>query len=227
MRGGWRNSTLGFTLLEMLLGLGLLGLITLALFTALRFGTHSWERAEAKSFQVVDLALVESLLRREIGKAFPLRVGLASENKVAFEGDQRGLKFFAPLPAHFSTGGLSLIEIRHEPADAANGGRRGVLVLRHTLQNGQETDLPQNEATMTSRLLDDIDSVSIDYFGRDSDQAQPTWKDSWDQSGRLPQLIRLRLAFSSGEREFVIPTQLGEEAGCSQASYQRVCGSRR
>jgi general secretion pathway protein J len=224
------RATRGFTLLEMLIGLALIGLMTLALFSALRFGTHSWERSEAKSLQVVDYITVENVLRREMGKAFPMRVGLANENKVAFEGDGSKVKFFTTLPAHFSAGGLSRVELRYEPGsnrqDAAIGG---TLVLRHALQDGQETELPDGDETSTSRLLQGIESLSIAYFGRDSDTSEPTWRDAWQPTGRLPQLVRftMTLAGVSTPREFIIPIRMGEEAGCYQASFQRVCGPRR
>ncbi len=225
-----REQSTGFTLLEMLLGLALLGLMTLALFGALRFGTHSWERAEAKSLQVVDLAIVESMLRREIAKAFPLRVGLASENKIAFEGDERSVKFFSSLPAHFSTGGLSLIELRHEAGSLSAGeSRGGELILRHALQNGLETDLPSGDETQSSRLLQGIGKLSFGYFGSDSDASEPTWRTSWPQSGRVPKLVRVRYSLTGSEtdRDIILPLQLGEEAGCYQAAFQRVCGARR
>jgi general secretion pathway protein J len=220
----------GFTLLEMLIGLMLLGLMTLALFGALRFGTQSWERAEAKSLQVVDLAIVESMLRREIAKAFPLRVGLSSENKIAFEGDESSVKFFSALPAHFSTGGLSLIELRHEPGAVSSGeGAGGELVLRHALQNGLETDLPSGDDTHSSRLLRGVGNLSFGYFGSDSDATEPTWRTSWTQSGRVPKLVRIRYALAGNgvEREIILALQIGEEAGCYQAAFHRVCGARR
>lgn len=222
------RSPRGFTLLEMLVGLALIGLMSLALFSALRFGTHSWERAESKSMQVVDLAVVESVLRREMGQAFPLRVGLANENKIAFEGDASSVRFFAPLPAHFSPGGLNRIELRYQAGDGAEQGA-GVLVLRHAPQDGLETDLPDGEDTKVSKLLQGVDKFSIAYFGRESETTEPSWRDSWSQGARLPQLVRITLSLKGANsiREFLVPLRLGEEAGCYQASYQRACGPRR
>jgi len=218
----------GFTLMEMLLGMALLGLLTLALFSALRFGTQSWERAEAKAAQVVDLAIVETMLRREMAKAFPLRVGLANENKIAFEGDAAGLKFFTALPAHFSTGGLSLVELRHE-SGGGEPGAGGNLMLRHALQNGLETELPSGDDTKESRLLRGLSKVRFDYFGRETDFVEPAWKTAWAQSARMPQLVRLtfQLTGSEEDRELILPLRVGEEAGCYQAAYQRQCGPRR
>jgi general secretion pathway protein J len=225
-----KRQPLGFTLLEMLVGLALIGLMTLALFSALRFGTQSWERAESKSLLVVDYTTVENVLRREMGKAFPMRVGLANENKVAFEGDASHVKFFTVLPAHFSAGGLSRVEVRYESGsnrpDAPPGG---TLLLRHALQDGQETDVPEGDEASTSRLLQGVESLSFAYFGRDTDTSEPTWRDAWQPNGRLPQLVRLTMTLAGvpTPREFIIPIRMGEEAGCYQASFQRVCGPRR
>lgn len=220
-------SRFGFTLIEMLVGMALLGMLTLVLFSALRFGTQSWERTEEKSLQVVDLAIMESLLRREMGKAFPLRVGLASENKVAFEGDERGVRFFTGLPAHFSTGGLSLVEVRFHPDSGTADTKGGKLKFRHALQDGLETDFTSSQRPQETSMLAGLSEVSFSYFGVSSDQGEPVWRTSWSDSGRLPMLVKMTLQLPSGGREIILPLRMGEEAGCYQASFQRVCGPRR
>lgn len=219
--------TSGFTLLETLIGLALLGMLTLVLFSALRFGTQSWERVEEKSLQVVDLAIVESTLRRQMGRAFPLRVGLANENKVAFEGDESGLKFYTALPAHFSSGGLSLVDVRFDSTADPALSESGRLLIRHALQNGLETDFAADQTPQTSTLIAGLSEASFAYFGTSTEQGEPTWATTWRQNGRLPMLVKLRLKFSNAEREMIIPLRLGEEAGCYQASFHRVCGPRR
>jgi general secretion pathway protein J len=222
-----RAREVGFTLIEMLVGLALLGLLTLVLFSALRFGSQSWERAEGKSLQVVDLAIMESMLRRELGKAFPLRVGLASENKIAFEGDEHGVRFLAALPAHFSTGGLSLVELRFEAGGDLTESKPGRLSIRHALQNGLETDFTADQKPQESTLISGLVAAEFAYFGWASDQGEPKWNSSWSQNGRFPMLVRVKLQLANGERELTIPLRLGEEAGCYQASFHRVCGPRR
>lgn len=217
----------GFTLLETLVGLALLGMLTLVLFSALRFGTQSWERVEAKSTEVVDLAIVESTLRRQMGRAFPLRVGLANESKVGFEGDERSVRFFTALPAHFSSGGLSLVDVRFESAGDVARGESGRLLIRHALQNGLETEFTADQVPQTSTLITGLGEANFAYFGWSTEQGEPTWSRTWSQNGRLPMLVKLKLKFSHGEREMIIPLRLGEEAGCYQASFQRVCGPRR
>lgn len=217
----------GFTLIELLVGLSLLALMTLALFSALRFGTTSWERVEEKSIQVVDLSIFEGALRRGLGGAFPVRTGLLTETKIGFDGASNRVRFFAMLPAHFTGGGLSLVELSlQEPKEAGRAGRD--LVMRHALQNGKEMEFQSESDVRTQRLLSGIDSIELSYFGSESDLIAAKWSDKWEPVARLPQLIKFRINFSSPAlvREFVIPLMVGEEAGCQQAAFQRVCGAR-
>jgi general secretion pathway protein J len=220
----------GFTLMEMIVGLVLLGLMSLALFSAMRMGVQSWERAETKSQRVVDLRIVEGVLRREIGKAYPLRVGLANENKIAFEGDSRGLRFLSALPAHFTTGGLSWISLETvNSSDPENRDTRN-LVLRYTVLDGPSQDFsPLDKATDQTVLLRDLESVEFDFYGQESETAEPTWRRDWSASARLPSLVKLNLTFRSGSgpRVLYIPIRLGEEAGCFHTSFQRQCGPRK
>jgi general secretion pathway protein J len=225
------ESPSGFTLVEMLVGLALLGLMTLLLFGALRFSIRSWDRAEAKTLQVVDVRIVEGVLRREIGKAFPLRVGLANENKIAFEGDSRRVHFVTALPAHLSGGGLSLIalEFAEDRAEMRQDQAGKVLVLKHVIPDGDTRDFSALDKSDRSVLLKGLEDVEFAYFGRDNDQTEASWRAQWTASARIPTLLRIKLKFvrSDDVREMLLPLRLGEEAGCFQSTFQRMCGPRR
>lgn len=225
----------GFTLIEMLVGLALLGLMTLVLFGALRFSIRSWERAEIKTLQVVDLRIVEGVLRREIGKAFPLRIGKANENKIAFEGDGKQVHFVTALPAHLSAGGLSLValELAEDRIEAKQDPPGKALVLKHVIPDGETRDFSALDSALDksdrSVLLKGLEDVEFAFFGQDNDQTEASWRDQWISSARTPALLRIKLKFSGNDevREMLLPLRLGEEAGCFQSSFQRMCGARR
>ena len=225
----------GFTLVEMLVGLALLGLMTLVLFGALRFSIRSWDRAEMKTLQVVDLRIVEGVLRREIGKAFPLRIGLANENKIAFEGDSKQVHFVTALPAHLSGGGLSLValELAEERVEAKQESPGKALVLKHVIPDGETRDFSALDSVLEksdrSVLLKGLEDVEFSFFGQDNDQTEASWRNLWASSARTPALLRIKLKFAGNDevREMLLPLRLGEEAGCFQSSFQRMCGPRR
>jgi general secretion pathway protein J len=221
----------GFTLVEMLVGLALLGLMTLLLFGALRFSIRSWDRAETKTLQVVDLRIVEGVLRREIAKAFPLRIGLANENKIAFEGDGRQVHFVTALPAHLSGGGQSLIalELADDRVETKQDLPGKALVLKHVIPDGETRDFSALDKSDRSVLLEGLEDVEFAYFGRDNDQTEASWRTQWTPSARIPALLRIKLKFAGSDevREMLLPLRLGEEAGCFQSTFQRMCGPRR
>ena len=221
----------GFTLVEMLVGLALLGLMTLFLFGALRFSLRSWDRAEMKTMQVVDLRIVEGVLRREIGKAFPLRIGQANENRIAFEGDGRQVHFVTALPAHLGGGGLSLValELAEVRSEAKQDPPGKALVLRHVIPDGETRDFSALDKSDQSVLLKGLEDVEFAFFGQDNDQTEASWRNQWTSSARTPALLRIKLKFAGSEdvRELLLPLRLGEEAGCFQSTFQRMCGPRR
>lgn len=221
----------GFTLVEMLVGLALLGLMTLLLFGALRFSIMSWDRAETKTLQVVDLRIVEGVLRREIGKAFPLHIGQPTENKIAFEGDGKRVHFVTALPTHLSEGGLSLValELTGDRLDARQGPLGKALVLKHVSSDGETRDFSALDKSDRSVLLEGLEDVEFAFFGQDNDQTEGSWRNQWISSARMPALLRIKLKFAGSDdvREMLLPLHLGEEAGCFQSTFQRVCGPRR
>lgn len=217
----------GFTLIELLIGMALLGMMTLALFSALRLGVQSWERAEVKAQQVVDLRIAEGVLRREIAKAFPLRVGLANENKIGFDGDERTFNMIAGLPAHLEPRGLSRVSIGFESRRGDLGRDEVALVLKHTSVDLADAQSSAPEASRAV-LIQGLEGGELAYFGKENDQTEPGWKTSWAEGERLPSLLRLRIkVVGVGDREFYFPLRLGEEAGCYQSSFQRQCGGTR
>ncbi|MDH3594369.1 MAG: prepilin-type N-terminal cleavage/methylation domain-containing protein, partial [Rhodospirillales bacterium] len=63
----------GFTLVELLVALTLLGLIFVALFGGLRFGTRTWETGNQRSEAFAEVEVMQSLLRRQLAQAVTLR----------------------------------------------------------------------------------------------------------------------------------------------------------
>ncbi len=223
----------GFTLIEMLVGLTLLGLMTLALFSALRVGLDSWDRSEVKAQQVVDLRIVEGVMRREVAKAFPLRIGTPADNKIAFEGEAGRVRFVGALPANLAPGGLSLVSLESGPGEDVSG--KGMqthrLVLRHIQIANDTKDFSAVEGTDADEtvLLTGLGEIEFDYFGRENDQTDPAWRKDWTIATRVPLLVRMKFKFAGSDdsHELAMPVRLGEEAGCFQSTFQRNCGPRR
>ncbi|MGH6912899.1 MAG: PulJ/GspJ family protein, partial [Geminicoccales bacterium] len=62
----------GFTLLELLVAITLLGVLMAALFGALRLGARVWETGTARQDASARIQIVHNLLRRELAQTVPL-----------------------------------------------------------------------------------------------------------------------------------------------------------
>lgn len=68
----------GFTLLELLAALTVLGVLMVLMFGGLRFGARVWERGEGDLRAMVEMQAVTSLIRRQVSQAMPSSAATAA-----------------------------------------------------------------------------------------------------------------------------------------------------
>ena len=216
----------GFTLIELVIALALMGVMVLFMYSGLAFGLRGWDAADTNGRRTADRRIAENFLRREVAELFPMRWKDPLVLRLAFEGKPDLLRFVSVRPAGISVTGLSLVGVSAEQ-DTAKRTRN--LVMRRASPGDEQKDfgpLAQGEATI---LFDDIDSVAFEYYGAENDFTDPKWVDTWEWPGRIPQLIRIRVRTVDGSYlpEMIVRMMLSEEAGCLESQFQRVCRPRR
>jgi general secretion pathway protein J len=217
----------GFTLIELVLAMLLLGVMLALLYSGLSFAVRGWDAGDANGARVSDRRIAENFVRREIGEMFPMRWKDPMALKFAFEGEEQRLRFVSSRPAGISMGGLALVGIEAEPAAE---GRGRDLVMRRAMPDDEAKDFgPLERTEQRSVLVPNIDSVSFSYFGSETDFADPKWTDAWTYTHRMPNLVRMRVRVADGSYlpDLVARVSLGEEAGCLENAFQRVCRPRR
>lgn len=137
----------GFTLLELLVAMLLLGLLTLPLFGSLRLGARTWSTAEAGAARVERLMAGQEALRRQIAAALPRR------DDAPFEGSARTLSFAGRLPMA-GVPGWAMVRLRLE-------GGRLLLAWQPLYPDGSRGD--GDEAP----LLDEVSDLAFAYLGEE------------------------------------------------------------
>jgi general secretion pathway protein J len=222
-----RRAQRGFTLIELVVAMTILGTMLLLLYSGLSFALRSWDAGDVNGRLTMDRRIGENFLRREITELFPMRWKDPVVVRVAFEGDASHMKFVSSRPAGLAQGGLSLVwlEVAEDPKE-----RRGHnLVMRRAMPDDEQKDFRPLDKAEASILIPNVDSVAFSYFGAENDFAEPHWVDNWTFASRIPQMIRLRVRTAEGTMlpDMVLKTMLGEEAGCLENSFQRLCRPRR
>lgn len=216
----------GFTLVELVVSMVLIAAMLALLYSGLSFAVRSWDAGAAAGRGAADRRIGENFLRRELAEIFPMRWKDPMTLKFAFEGEADALRFVSTRPAGISQGGLALVGLSVEEGEER--GRRN-LVMRRALPDPEASDFRPLEGGEATLLLLDVDRVQFSYFGSDTDFSDPRWVDRWDETKRLPYLVRMRVTTARGDvlPDFVVRVMLGEEAGCMENAFQRGCRPRR
>ncbi|MDB5394596.1 MAG: prepilin-type N-terminal cleavage/methylation protein [Rhodospirillales bacterium] len=188
----------GFTLLEVLIALTLLGLIFSLLWGVFRFTTSAWESAGHRMARSNQISAVQDLLRSEVSQARMLLIGSGrSEPNRTFKGLRRELEFAAPLPAHMGAGGYYLFSLHATEIR----GRQG-LALAWQIYRPDMFARGRDQHREEAVLLDDVGGIAFAYYGQSQEDEQPVWTDDWGDRRNLPKLVRIRVNFAAGERRY-------------------------
>jgi general secretion pathway protein J len=206
--------------------MALLGVMMVLMYSGLTFSLKGWDAGAASGQRIADRRIGENFLRRELSELFPMRWKDPMVLRLAFEGEAERLRFVSSRPADVTGGGLSLVGLGVE---AASDGRARNLVMRRAMPDDAATDFGPLDHAGATVILAGVDSVAFSYFGSETDFTDPKWTDRWTFPARVPQMVRMRIRTADGTvlPEMVVRLNLGEEAGCLENTFQRVCRPRR
>ncbi|MBZ0104733.1 MAG: prepilin-type N-terminal cleavage/methylation domain-containing protein [Sulfuricella denitrificans] len=190
----------GFTLLELLIGLALLGLILALMFGGLRLGIRSWDAGALASEDMARVRVFEGFVRRQLNEVYPYMWKPAGSQALAFRGDPDAIRYVGFLPAGGGgRNGLYLLNLEIERKD-----RIQRLVLKSmpmTYETQDFTGMRGVDQTVLASgvIAEGVEELVFGYFGAETEQSEPRWLTHWRDPGRLPMLVRLRVKLSSGQ----------------------------
>lgn len=177
----------GFTLLEMLVSLSIAALLVSLVYGAVRVGQRS---AQAMGQHTVDSEVMRigwQFLRDALTRARPVAVEGAQENLTGFIGSANALAFVADMPAYVGLGGLMLIELE---IDNGTEGDQLILSRRRFDRSNAE---PTEQGVERAVLVDDLESINIEFFAPSEIDGAAAWQDSWQGASVLPSLVRIAI----------------------------------
>jgi general secretion pathway protein J len=217
------DSEAGFTFVELLVALSLLGLVTTMLFASLRFGVLAWSRNAVLTDRLDHITVVQMLLRRLIADAYPLFT-LEGQNHghVAFEGAETSLKFIAPSPIAIGGAGRSRFTLSLEQS-----GLQSNLVLNSIPELADQPNLP----TETRKILvEKVHQLKFSYISKARSDSLPIWRERWENERSLPELVRIRVDFAKDDGrvwpELTIKSRITVDVGCVYDQLTKRCRGR-
>jgi general secretion pathway protein J len=182
----------GFTLLEMLVSLVVLGFLVVGLTQGVRAGLRLWDAQTLRIGDTGELDAGARVLRALLsGMWVPPQGGIGgpANVKAGIEGRPDSLEFRGDLPTGLGTTRLANITL-------ALRERR--IVLRWSPHRHEATSGPEPEPIETE-LIRGVEHLDLAYWGSPSPDQAAGWQAQWDGPA-IPGLIRVRLTFAKGDR---------------------------
>jgi general secretion pathway protein J len=176
-----RPTQAGFTLVEVLVALAVLGFLMLGLSQGLRFGLAAWESQARLLRRGGDLDVADRTLRRIVTQLVPTE----DPQNPGLRGTAQGFEAITELPV---TAALPT----RQASVALGVDRAGRLVLRWTpYLHARRLGPPP--AAEESELLRNLARIELGYWSGGGG-----WLSTWART-ELPDLVRIRLVFTPGD----------------------------
>jgi general secretion pathway protein J len=181
----------GFTLVEFLVALSILGIVLGLISNSLGFGVRSADQVESSVSKAEERYLVQAALRRQIQLAQPSRrIDESGSDQIEFTAGRKAIEFVAPragLGEYESLYRIGLVILD----DAGTGEGSGRLVMRHAIYLPSSDPNAVPPAYLERVVFEGFRVAEFAYF--DSADPRGEWMTDWQNTGKLPELVRLRI----------------------------------
>jgi general secretion pathway protein J len=179
----------GFTLLETLVVVVVLGLLMVGLMQGVRTGLALWSGQQRRLGETADLDAGARVLRSLLTGLAASPASAAGATPVAVKGDSEHFSFVGDLPTGLGT---------TRRADISIELRKTKLMLVWTPHRHEVALGPPPKPTETE-LVAGVARLDIAYWGATAPDQPAAWQARWDGPAP-PSLVRIRLTFVKGDR---------------------------
>lgn len=192
----WVSS--GFTLIEVIVTLTILGFIVLMVSGTFRLGLSSWEKGDAIREDYQKIRMTSQLVSRQLKSLVPYKIKTekAEGNYLAFDGKAHSLRFVSALPIKAKRP-EGFVYVVYQFKD--DGEKKGHLLLyeqRALNKDFFEDELKEDSAVT---LFGGISQVRFEYF-READgekSRMEEWVEEWNakEEKELPRAVRMTVTY--------------------------------
>jgi general secretion pathway protein J len=199
--GIWPNKEQGFTLLELIISITMMGIILLIIGTAMRLGLQSVDSGEKRIAALERFRASLNIVEAQIQSQLPVKTQGTADTGSVFYGDSDSMQF----PSDFSLW----------------GNQRGYVTVSYKVVQDefgkQELHLEESGTGIAKRgevkLFEFFDRIYFDYFYKHPAEEKGSWVEQWQGTDSVPGKIRLHLVNGDKEMSFIIPVKVTSVRG--------------
>jgi len=204
------NSCSGFTLLELLISLVMIGVITIIITGAMRLGIHSVNTGETKIDHLERTRASFNIIDSQIQSQIPLTFEENGEKKYYFQGDKESLQF----STNYSLW----------------GGQKGYVLVRYTVESDKtgkqflavSENIIDTNTNRAANLFPAVDAIYLEYFFKDPTEEKGNWVEKWTDTVNIPEKVKFHLIYGKKDVPMIIPMRTS--GSLSQTSLARTTG---
>ncbi len=204
----------GFTLLEILIGMSLLGVMMLLLFGSLRICVQNWDAGEDKIAQAGQAAIIQNFFINHLQNLLPLQDNFSEVKQFSFQGDASHIQFVSTMPASAGRLGLQIFTIALDNPKATSGSLTVSMRPFFPVTNGG-TDWKTEKVV----ILKDVKQLIFSYYGLDDQKpAEPAlWQAVWLDKKETPLMVGISIGFLNGIvwPEIVVALKVDKSGGAA------------
>lgn len=213
----------GFTLIEVLVGLALMGMAAAMLLSALHFAAQAAARLRGEHGGIDQVVAAQRLVRGTLTRLKPITNPRAAVPTVLLQGDGTRLRFFASALDRDAPDALHQFQL-----ERTSDGRL-ILFDASMRQAGLRADGMRVDGWTATPLADRVARLSLRYFGVSRAGGAAAWQDRWWDRGQPPQLIAVRVDFQPGDRrvwpDLIVRPGTTINTSCSVEASVNGCGT--
>jgi general secretion pathway protein J len=185
----------GFTLLELIISIALIGIIVLIIVGVMRLATKSIDSGERRIESLERMRTSLNIIDSQIQSFMPLTYEEENDvnRKYYFKGERESMQF----STNFSIW----------------GGERGYVITTYTVRagdNGKQILYASErivgmEGVRETRLFDTFDRVHFEYFYKDPTEETGKWTEQWTNDTVIPDKVKFHLIDGARDLSLIIP----------------------
>jgi general secretion pathway protein J len=171
----------GFTLLELLISLTIIGLILVIVFGALRIGARAWEKGEKDVEIHQRQRVVLENVKRQISSTCLSEIMSEDEKEVFFRGDRESMEFMSRLPM-VPTTRSGMVYVKYVVGEEVGGEKKRLMFHeKDVVFFEKEKDIDDQDEADFFDLIPRAESIEFEYLkGPEDKDGDPEWQETWD-----------------------------------------------
>lgn len=217
-----RQSTIppGFTLLELLISLTIIGLILVIVFGALRIGSRAWEKGEKDVEIRQRQRVVLENIKRQIASTCLREIkgedkGAEDKKRIFFKGDSEEMEFMTRVPM-VPTTRSGMVYVKYVVREEDGGDKKRLMLYeKDILFIETEEDIGDQDEADFFELIPGAENIEFAYLKRPEDKdADPEWQEAWDPDSDtgIPLAVKITLQEDEDTAPIYVIARLQAEA---------------